>query len=75
MQQHLVLHFSIVKNERVYQLLLQPGSPYEELQEVLEQFKVDFHDLQQQAIEKQKEAAEKEAAEKSNEAAEEASSN
>lgn len=70
MQQHLVLHFSIVKNERVYQLMLQPGSPYEELKEVLEQFKADFDELQRQAKEKEEQAAQE-----SNDNAVEASSN
>ena len=55
--QHLVIHFSIVKNDRVYQLMVQPGSPYEEAQEVLKEFQEGLLELQKQAQEKEKEAA------------------
>ena len=53
MNQHLVIHFSVVKNERVYQLMLQPGSPYEEAVEALKEIQQGILDLQKQAQERE----------------------
>ena len=62
MNQFLVFHFNISKNDKNFQLMMQPGCSYEEVAEVLEQFKADFVELQRLALEK--EAADKAAAEK-----------
>lgn len=64
MDQYVVFHFNIKKNDRNYQVIIQPGSPFEEVQEVLEQFKADFKELQAkqiEAAEKAKHEAEQEA--------------
>lgn len=57
MNQHLVIHFSVVKNDRVYQLMLQPGCAYAEVQEILDLFKADFAEMQRLAEEKAKQDA------------------
>jgi hypothetical protein len=62
MNQFLVFHFNINKNDKNFQLMMQPGCSYEEVAEVLEQFKVEFVELQRLA--KEKEEADKAAAEK-----------
>lgn len=48
------------KHQRVYQLELQPGSPWDEIADVLDEFKVEMALLKEQA--KSKEDAEKAAA-------------
>jgi hypothetical protein len=56
MDQYIVLHFNVKKGERNYQLMLQPGAPFEEVQEVLELFKADFAELQKQNAERAQQA-------------------
>lgn len=53
MNQHLVSLFSIVKNEKVFQFMCGVAT-FDEVQEVLEQFKSDFEELKKQQ-EKQQE--------------------
>lgn len=48
MDQYLFLNFAINKNERSYQLLIQPGAPFEDIQAILDQYKADFATLQEQ---------------------------
>lgn len=52
--QAVLFHFAYRKNERVYQIILQPGAPWTEIAEVLEDFKVEFQKLEQQAKEAEK---------------------
>ena len=51
MNQHLVSIFSIVKNEKVFQFM-SGAATFDEVMEVLEQFKVDFQDMKKQQEEK-----------------------
>ena len=60
MNQAVMFHFATVKNERVYQIVLQPGSPWEDIEAVLHEFKNEFALLKEQA---QKEELKKEAVE------------
>ena len=64
MDQFLVLHFNIQKNERNYQLMIQPGAPFEDIYAVLDELKDSFKKIQEEQLEKErvaKEEAEKEA--------------
>ena len=60
MNQAALFHFAIQKNDRLYQLIVQPGSPWEELEAALEAFKKEFQDLRVQveaeALKKDQEA-------------------
>lgn len=56
MNQAVLFHFAIQKNDRVYQFQVQPGAPWEEIQATLDEMKAEFVVLQQQA---EKAAAEK----------------
>lgn len=42
MNQFALLHFAITHNERVYQILIQPQTPWTDLEEALEIFKKEF---------------------------------
>src|SRR5258708_36643134 len=53
MNQHVMFHFSLVKNERVYQLIIQPGAPWQEIEEVMEEFGKEFLRLKKEAQEKE----------------------
>jgi hypothetical protein len=55
MQQAVCFHFGITKNERVYQIIVQPGSPWEDIQEVINEFKSEFTSLEQQALKAEQE--------------------
>ncbi len=48
MNQAALFHFAIQKNDRVFQFIIQPGSPWEEVEQALEQFKKEFQDLRVQ---------------------------
>jgi hypothetical protein len=62
MNQHLVSIFSIVKNEKVYQLMV-GNCTVDEVLDVLEDFKKDFQDFKKNLEERaQQEAAAKEVA-------------
>lgn len=52
--QAVLFHFACKKNDRVYQIILQPGAPWAEITEVLEDFKLEFQKLEQQALEAEK---------------------
>lgn len=59
-----MLHFNLQKNERNYQLMIQPGSPFEDIYAVLDELKESFQKIQEEQQEKErqaKEEAEKEA--------------
>ena len=47
MNQHLVSIFSVVKNEKVFQFM-SGAATFDEVMEVLEQFKLDFGELKKQ---------------------------
>lgn len=64
LDQFAVLHFNIQKEQRNYQIMLQPGAPFDEIQAVLDEFKESFVALQENYKEqeaKQKSEQEKEA--------------
>jgi hypothetical protein len=42
MNQFALLHFTITKNDRLFQVVLQPGTPWPDLEEALEEFKAEF---------------------------------
>jgi hypothetical protein len=56
MDQYMFLNYVIVKDNTSYQLLMAPQRPFEEVQAVLDQFKVDFAQMQQDQIAKIAEA-------------------
>ncbi len=51
MNQAVTFNFAIQKNERVYQLIVLPGSPWEEIDEVLLEFQKEILDLKAAALE------------------------
>lgn len=57
MDQFVLFNFSTVINSRVYRVVVQPGSPWEDIEEAIEQFKVGFKDLKEEAKKKEEEAA------------------
>jgi hypothetical protein len=64
MNQWSMFNFAIIKNDgkNQYVFQLQPGSSWDEIQLVLEEFKTEFKQLQQQLVQQE---AEKKAAEES----------
>lgn len=53
MDQQLTFEFVIQKNNRVYRLLLQPQTPWEDLDQVLVEFKQEFDLLRQEAVDRE----------------------
>lgn len=51
MNQAITFNFAIQKNERVYQLVVLPGSPWEEIDEVLLEFQKEMLALKAAALE------------------------
>ena len=45
MNQFVLFHFVITKNDRVYEFSVQPGTPWDDIEEVLEEFKEKFRQL------------------------------
>lgn len=56
MNQFVLFHFTVNKNDRLYQFVIQPGAPWEDIEAVCEEFKTQFLTLKQEAIEKEKNA-------------------
>jgi len=50
MNQYALLHFAISKNDRLFQILIQPGTPWEDLEEVLREFHTEFGKIKQEQI-------------------------
>lgn len=55
MNQYALFHFSITKNDRLFQFILQPGTPWEDLELALADFKEQFAQLRQEAEKKEQE--------------------
>lgn len=55
MNQFILMHFTLNKNNRFFELSVQPGAPWEDVQAVLDDFKQHMNDLQQEAIKKEQE--------------------
>jgi len=55
MNQWHMFNFSIQKDEKHYVFQLLPGSNWEEIQAVLDEFKVEFKALQEQAVKQEEE--------------------
>lgn len=53
MNQFILMHFTLNKNNRFFELSVQPGAPWEDVQAVLDDFKQHMNDLQQEAIKEQ----------------------
>lgn len=53
MNQHVLFQFSIVKNERLFQVILQPGAPWDDIEGVIDEFKSEFNRLKLEAQEKE----------------------
>lgn len=53
MNQFVLFHFTINKNDRVYQFSMQPGVSWEDIEAVCDEFKQEFLKLKQEAIEKE----------------------
>jgi len=61
MDKFVLFNFTIALNDRIFKLSLQPGTPWEDVQVVLDQFKQDFSDMQkeQEQLQAQQPAPEK----------------
>lgn len=57
MDQFVLFNFSVQKNDRVYRVVLQPGSPWEDVHAVLDEFKEHFKTLEEEAKKKEAESA------------------
>lgn len=55
MNQFALFHFTIEKNNKVYQFIVQPGSPWEDIEEALKEFQENMLALKEEA--KKNEAA------------------
>lgn len=55
MNQYVTFNFATVKNERVYQMVIQPGSPWEDIEVVLHEFQNEFALLKEQALKQEAE--------------------
>jgi hypothetical protein len=55
MNQFALFHFTIEKNNKVYQFIVQPGSPWEDIEEALKEFQENMLTLKEEA--KKNEAA------------------
>jgi hypothetical protein len=49
MNQFVLFHFTIDKNNRIYQFVVQPGAPWEDIEAVVEEFKIKMLDLKVEA--------------------------
>jgi len=49
MNQFMLFHFTIVKNDRLYQFQVQPNSPWEEIEEIFVEFQEKFKVLKEEA--------------------------
>lgn len=52
MNQFALFHFTITKNDRLFQVLIQPGTPWEDLESVLDEFKEKFSEIKKDQLEK-----------------------
>lgn len=50
MNQFALLHFTINKNDRIYQVVVQPGAPWEDLEAVLHEFHQEFGKIKQEQL-------------------------
>jgi hypothetical protein len=60
MDQFVLFHFAIKKNERFYQFSVQPGTPWEDVESALDEIKANIITLKEETI---KQEAEKKAKE------------
>jgi hypothetical protein len=51
-------HFSVTRNNRICQMLVQPGTPWEEVDAFLEEFKAGFAQQRADAEERERKAKE-----------------
>lgn len=51
-------HFSITRNNRICQMLVQPGTPWEEVEAFLEEFRTGFAQQRLEAEERERKAKE-----------------
>lgn len=58
MNQYMLYHFTINKNDRVFQLIIQPGTPWEDLEEVMAEFTSQFLQIKAEAKAKEEAQAE-----------------
>lgn len=55
MNQYVLFNFSLVKNDRIFQFSVQPGAPWEDVEAILDEFKVNVIRLKEEAIAKEAE--------------------
>lgn len=55
LNQYALFHFSITKNDRVFQFIVQPGTPWDDLDLALADFKEHFVQLRQETEKKEQE--------------------
>lgn len=49
MNQFALFHFTIEKNNKLYQFVVQPGSSWEDIESALDEFKTNMQDLKAEA--------------------------
>lgn len=49
MNQFVLFHFAITKNDRIYKFSVQPGAPWEDIEEVFKEFEREFLVLKEEA--------------------------
>lgn len=49
LNQAIVFHFALTKNDRVYVFQVMPGSPWEEIDQVFDDLKIEFQKLKEKA--------------------------
>lgn len=57
MNQFALFHFTIDKNNRLFQFVIQPGTPWEDIEEVLKEFQEKLLDLKAEAQKQQPETS------------------
>lgn len=55
MNQYVLFHFTVTKNDRLYQFAVQPGTPWEDVEAVLDEMKASIITLKEEAIKKEAE--------------------
>ncbi len=55
MNQYVLFHFTVTKNDRLYQFAVQPGTPWADVEAVLDEMKASIVTLKEDAIKKEAE--------------------
>ena len=66
MNQYVLFHFTVTKNDRLYQFAVQPGTPWADVEEVLDEMKASIITLKEDAIKQEAEKKSQAEAEQKN---------